>query len=172
MTTMSDNRPRKGSSRSRSPLRAAYDAIRNSTTKSPTRRNISPGPRARSQEQQDVAVTASITKMKTVEDEGTNKKVITLKLGTKDAAGIFNAEEGTMVSFSNKRCRLVYDPEASGDLRVALLPAGTFQVASSNPSAGTLKVIIEKGEANDDDTMQAFLFQEAKVGSSFTLSYD
>ena len=151
-------------------MRAAYDAIRNSTTRSPTRRNNSPGPRVRSQEEKDVAVTASITKIKTI-DEGM-KKVITLKLGKKDAAGLFIAGEGEMISFSNKRCRLIYDPEASGELRVALLPAGTFQVASSNPSAGTLKVIIERGENNNDDTMRAFLFQEAKVGSSFTLSYD
>ena len=113
------------------------------------------------------SATASITKIKTTE-EG-NRKVITLKIRRKDFAFVSPDGEAKLVSFSNKRCRLTYDPESSGELRVALVPAGTFQVISSNPSSGTLKVIIERGEI-DDNTMQTFLFQEAKVGSSFTLT--
>lgn len=171
MAIMSDIQQLKGpSSRPRSPLRAAYDVIRSSMVTSPTSRRLSPMRRLQTEKGKDAGpVTASITKIKTIE-EG-NKRVITLQLGRKDFACVTGGGEGKMVSFSNKRCRLVYDPEASGELRVSLTPAGVFQVASSNPSAGTLKVVIEKCK-NNDDRMQTFLFQEAKVGSSFTLAYE
>lgn len=78
------------------------------------------------------------------------------------------ANQGETVLFSNKRCRLEYDAQASGHLRVAMLPPGGFEVVSVNRSTGTIKIVVENNP--NPDSMEAFLYREATVGSNFDLS--
>ena len=153
--------------RSLSPLRAAFQAMAKPTKSTSTPRTVSPSKSPSSPPTTTTtSVTGVITKIKAKETgkTGSIHKVISLKLTSKE----FWAVEGQELRVSNRRCRLQYDPEASGHMRVVMIPAGTFEVVSANPNTGTIKIVVE--DCDNLDSMQAYLYREAMVGSHFTLA--
>lgn len=161
---------KKSRTRSRSPMRVAMNAMKASTT-----RTMSPpravSPSTPTQGLVPTSVTAVIRKIKTLDHSNTNtNKVITLKVTCKEFCKRIQRIQGQKeLVLSNRRCRLEYDPQVSGHMRVCVTPSGTFQVVSVNVSSGTIKIAVSN-DFNDADSMRSFLYREAVVGSNFTLA--
>ena len=149
--------------RSRSPMRSVLNRFTSSVKKPQviTKRSVSEG-------SAPVAVTAIIKKIKNFDGEP-KQKIITMELMSANSKKLNTTlAQGERVSFSNRRCRLLFDPEASGHLRVQVLKAATFSVVSSTP--GCLKILVADDQ-EDPDSMQSFLYKEAQVGFHFNAEF-